>query len=138
MAPFIFESIKSLALSRKDNPSIDIRNDEIVITAERNGERIVITAPLPGAAPVIAQTTVRSPRRRYARRNSVNVPKGEMHRKAKLTEQNVREMRAMAADPSIMREYPNRHQFFCEIGKIYGVHFSTVSKIVNRRSWTHV
>lgn len=136
MAPFIFESIKSLALSRDDNPAIDVRDHEIIITAERGGERIVITAPLPSS--VVSKTTVKSPRRHYARRNSNNAPKGEMHRKAKLTEQNVRDMRAMAADPSIMREYPNRHQFFCEIGKIYGVHFTTVSKIVNRRSWTHV
>lgn len=139
MAPFTFDSIQSLCLSREDNPAVDIHNDEIVITAERNGERIVITAPLPGIvhAPV-AQTTVKTTKWQKPFKVKRNMPKGEDHTRSKLTEKDVKEMRAMYADPSIMRGYANRHEFFNEVGKAYGVHFTTVSKIINRRSWTHI
>ena len=136
MAPFDFQSVKSLALSTEDHPQLDVRDGKIVLTAERNGERIMITAPLTGIVPPVAKTEVKAPKRR--RRVALSRPKGEQHSLSKLTEEQVKEIRAMAEDPSITSNYPNRHELHMELGRIYGVHFTTINKIINRRSWTHI
>lgn len=138
MAPFTFQSVQSLALSAEDHPQLDVRDGKIVLTAERSGERIMITAPLSGIVPTVAKTEVKTPKRRQTNPIQRTVPKGEQHKLSKLTEEQVKEIRAMAEDPSITKNYATRHELHIELARIYGVHFTTVNKIINRRSWAHI
>lgn len=55
-------------------------------------------------------------------------PRGELHHKSKLTEQNIREIRDSAAAGE-----PHRL-----IAERYGVSVSTVDRVVQRKTWTHV
>ena len=117
MAPFNFKSIQALALSKEDKPTVSMRDGSLVLTAERDGSSIVITAPLPGTVPVSVQTTVKTENKS----RSYHIKAGEQHPLAKLTEKDVKEIRAMAADPDFMRKYASRHQFFedLEIGRAH-------------------
>lgn len=56
------------------------------------------------------------------------VLRGEGHGRAKVTETQVREMRQRYQQGETLKE----------LGAEYGVHFSVVSDIVNRKSWRHV
>jgi hypothetical protein len=54
-----------------------------------------------------------------------NRPKGEAHGWAKLTNDQV----------LLIRKSPETHR---ELGKIYGVHHSTIGNIKRSRIWTHI
>ena len=56
-------------------------------------------------------------------------PKGESHCRAKLTEEDVRDIR---------RRYATGNYLQREIAKAFGVNQDTVCKIVNRKTWRHV
>lgn len=56
-------------------------------------------------------------------------PKGEDNTKAKLTESQVREIRRLAEDGSLLQK---------EIGKMFGVSNGTVSDIKTRKIWRHL
>ena len=136
MSPFAFTSIQALKLSKEDKPNISMRDGSLVLTAERDGSSIVITAPLPGTIPNLVKTTVKT-ERKLARTNSYVKP-GEQHPLAKLTEKDVKEIRAMAADPEFMKKYTSRHQFLLDLGRAYKVHFTTIAHIIARVTWKHV
>jgi hypothetical protein len=146
MSPFNFQAIQTLAIAKEDNPHVDVRDGQLILTAERNNERIMITAPLASVMPTAVKTTVKAParpRRNKSKRKGEELPVtdprvGENNRLAKLTESDVREIRALAIDEDYQKEFGSMHEMFHAIGKVYGVHFTTAYNIVNRRSWKHV
>jgi len=58
-----------------------------------------------------------------------NQPKGEKHRDAKLTEQQVREIRIKYANGGISLR---------QLALEYGINFGTVGKIISRKLWKHI
>ena len=145
MSTFNFQALQTLSISQEDNPRIDVRDGQLVLTAERNNERIMITAPLNSVMPKAVATTVKTPKQRpqHHKLKGTSLPSsdlrvGETNRNSKLTENDVREMRALAADRDYQKEFKSSHEMYHAIGKVYKVHFTTVYNIVNRNSWKHV
>ncbi len=141
MSPFNFHAIQTLALEPSDNPNIDVQNGRLVLTASRGEDQIMITAPLNSVVPASVQTTVKAPRRAKRRnhaRNHTNHPKGENHSLAKLTDANVREIRALAADQAYMSSFASKYAAVREISDAYKVHFTTVAKILDGKTWKHL
>lgn len=146
MSSFHFSSIQSLEIHNDDNPSIDVRDGRLIITAERNNERIVITAPLAGAVPRVAATKV-TVAGRPARKahplagrtlDASDLRTGETNPHAKLTEQQVIRMRELFNDENFTKDFSSRTQVIARLSKMFGVHQTTVNSIVNRVSWKHV
>jgi len=141
MSPFNFHAIQTLALEPSDNPNIDVQNGRLVLTASRGEDQIMITAPLNSVVPAPVQTTVKAPRRARRRnysKNHTNHPKGENHSLAKLTDENVREIRSLAADASYMASFASKYAAIKEIADAYKVHFTTVAKILEGKTWKHL
>lgn len=148
MAPFNFSSVQSLDLNPEDNPQIDIKKDRVVITAQRGDERIMITATIPGVTTNVVATTVSTPGKQTVRVKhhpmkgavlpSDDKRTGENNALAKLTAKQVLEIRELASDPDIINAYGSRTNFCMEIGKVYNVHFTTISHVINRTSWKHI
>ncbi len=144
MSPFNFQAIQTLSIVKEDNPHVDVRDGQLILTAERNNERIMITAPLASVLPKAVKNTVKVPSRssrivRKGERLPANDPRvGEKNPLAKLTEEAVREIRALATDKDYQKEFNSMNEMFHAIGKVYGVHFTTAYNIVTRRSWKHV
>lgn len=59
----------------------------------------------------------------------IGAPKGEKHASAKLNDSMVREMRELREKKKLTHK---------ELGIMFGVDSSVVSRIVNRQYWTHV
>lgn len=59
----------------------------------------------------------------------IDVPRGERHKHAKLTDEKVREIRRLRKEKNL--EYK-------VLGTMFGVDNSVISRIVNRQYWTHV
>ena len=57
---------------------------------------------------------------------------------AKLTAQQVLEIRELAKDSEIVKSYGSLTSFCVEIGKVYNVHFTTIAAILRRASWKHI
>jgi hypothetical protein len=66
--------------------------------------------------------------RHWRRSEPFRNARGEAHANAKLSDAEVREMRALRAQGATLKQLEAR----------FGVHFSTVSDVVNRRHWSHV
>lgn len=155
MAPFNFSSVQSLDLNPEDNPQIDIKKDQVVITAQRGDERIMITAKIPGVNVPVVATTVSTPGKKPVQVSHQIIQSkqhplkgavlpasdkrtGENNALAKLTAKQVLEIRELASDPDIVKAYGSLTNFYTEIGKVYNVHFTTIGNIVNRQSWKHL
>jgi hypothetical protein len=67
-------------------------------------------------------------RNRWARKNLDNVPRGERNTRARLTDDDVREIRAALA----------RNETQPAIAKRYGVNQATISSIKLGKTWKHV
>lgn len=143
MDPIEFRAIQLLAFTEEDRPAI-IRSQGVwTLLAQRNGERIMITAPdleavdpathLSNLRPRPVTRTVRRKSRPYAK-----VAKGEMHPKAKLREEDVIEMRSIFKDGMKNNEYESEHKLIVAIADAFKVHYTTVYKIIRGQSWKHV
>lgn len=141
MTTFQFKAVQLLQLREADNPTVQIEDGTLTISADRDGDQILITTPVSSTfklpkqvATPVAIRKVQS-KRRYWSRNS---PRGEDHAKAKLKEQDIREMRAMFRDTQYRNSFSNMHALYLDIAKAYNVHYTTVYKIVKGQSWRHV
>ena len=63
------------------------------------------------------------------RKGRGNQPKGEHHHLAKLTVQQIRRIR---------RRYESAEVSLSQLGREFGVHYSTISSIVKREAWAHI
>jgi hypothetical protein len=142
---FQFKAVQLLQLGEADNPTIRLEDGTLTITADRDGDQILITTPVPSTSSLSSQ--LQKPKavqiapkivRKKPRYRNTNVPKGEAHSKAKLTEQDVREMRSLFGDSEYRKGFGSIYGICEEIGKVYGVHVTTVYKIVHGQSWRHV
>ena len=141
MTTFNFRSIQLLELVDSDHPSIDVQDGQLILTAERAGESIRITAPLNKMLPQAAATTVKIPRQ--CSRKGVPIAggekrQGELNGMAKLTDAKVREIRLILSDKKLMASYKSRHALFQELSRAYNVHMATIRSIAYNQSWKHV
>ena len=56
----------------------------------------------------------------------------------KLTETDVREIKEILGNKSIMEEYESKHAAYLDIGQSYGVSKDTIGNIHADRAWRHV
>ena len=145
MSTFNFQSIQTLAIGKEDSPHIDVRDGQLILTAERNNERIMITAPLNSVLPVASARSVSNTVRRSSRKGrrpiynpATDCRVGERNHNAKLTPELVAEIRAVAADESFRKDFKSVHEMCHAMGEVYKVHFTTVYNILNNRSWKHI
>jgi hypothetical protein len=138
MSPFNFQSIQSLEISKDDHPEIDVRDGRLVLTAQRGTERIMITAPIAGMVPIVANRTVKTVNSKVATLPSTDKRVGENHALAKLTESEVREIKNILKDKKLSSSFKNKTKFYQELGKDYKVHFTTIANIACGASWKHV
>jgi predicted transcriptional regulator len=145
VSTFQFKAVQLLQLAAADNPTIKIEDGTLTISADRDGDQILITAPVPStavlsqktkaapAAPVVTKSVRRKPR--YWNRN----PRfGEDHCRAKLRDQDIREMRALFSDEEYRKGFGSMYALYVDIAKAYNVHYTTVYKIVHGQTWKHV
>ena len=139
MSPFNFQSIQSLEISAKDNPTIDVRDGQLILTAERGEERIMITAPLQGILPKVAATTVKvSQGKKPKRSNHVGLHQGTKNGMAKLNEEKVCEIRALLEDKKFVKSFATETAMYREIAKAYNVSPWAIKNVAEGLSWTHV
>ena len=142
MAPFNFQSIQSLEISKEDHPEIDVRDGRLVLTAQRGTERIMITAPIANMIPAVAKRTVKVSGKTKTNNVVSLAPTdgrvGANHASEKLTEADVREIKNILNDRKISKSFKNRTAFYQELGKAYKVHFTTIANIAKGSSWKHV
>lgn len=141
-----------LNLSAADHPTFHIDGHQLTLTATRNGEQIIITAPISNSSEVLKitqqPTAVKMPApaparpkfRKATRCRTVTreYPRGENHPKAKLTEQDIKEMRELFSDPDYINTFRSTYEAYIDLAKTYKIHYTTVYKIVNGQSWKHV
>jgi hypothetical protein len=150
MNSFQFQAVQVLSLSAEDHPTFRIEGHQLTITATRNGEQIIITAPIANSSEVLKLTqqpkAVKMPAparpqlRKSTHRHAVNRDylRGEQHPKAKLTEKDIKGMRELFADPDYMNTFRSTYEAYLDLAKTYKIHYTTVYKIVNGQSWKHV
>jgi hypothetical protein len=139
MASFNFQSIQSLEISAQDNPTIDVRDGRIFLTAERGQERIVISAPLQGIMPKVSATTVKTTgRKKPGPLLGRSLHKGEENGMAKLNDDKVRDIRTLLADKDFVKGYKNVSVMYTDIAKSYNVSLWTIKNVAENVSWKHV
>lgn len=127
--PFNFQAVQTLKITAEDAPNIDVRDGYLVLTATRNSDQIMITAPINSVLPSVKATTVKTPKEKKGRR---------MRPLAKLNADRVRELRAKAASPEFLSQFNSTHAAYCQLAKEFGIHLTTVYGVINRHSWKNV
>lgn len=139
MTSFSFQSIQSLEISAQDNPTIDVRDGRIFLTAERNQERIVISAPLQGIMPKVSATMVKTAgRKKPSSLLGRNLHQGVGNGMAKLNDEKVRDIRTLLADKTFVKEYKNVTAMYAEIAESYKVSPWAIKNVAENISWKHV
>lgn len=141
MSPFNFESVQCLDLQSDDTPQIDVKDGRLILTAQRGGERIIITSPLSGlVSPAVAKTAIKAPKRQAQLKMVVGKRRNQGARNpiAKLSEESVREIRELAKDAFLSGKHSSKMKLYEELGSAYGVNKYTIKNVVERLSWTHI
>jgi len=142
MSPFDFKTVQHLDITSADSPSMDVKDGQIILMAERDGARIMITAPLNGIMPRVAKTTVRKPARSLPSLISTSKPRpsmqGASNSLAKLNEDQVKEIRAVATNRELRRQYKTKIAMYRDLASKYHVHVLTIKNIIDRVSWKHI
>jgi len=141
MTTFNFKSVQLLELADSDQPTIDVQDGQLILTAERDGESIRITAPLKQMLPQVAATTVRMPLPSGRKGKPIaggEKRQGELNGMAKLTDAKVREIRLILSETRPGSGRGSRHALFEKLARAYNVHVATIRSIAYNESWKHV
>lgn len=152
VAHFEFKSIQLLDFSTEDNPKVFFEGDKLVISAERGGEVLMVSTPMPGEQRIAkVQTQVKKPKRKMLASSGKRYPLptqqvlpatdsrvGENSKLAKLNEEKVKEIKQFLNDPKTLDEFSSWTNAYIQLGRMYNVHFTTISNIAKNRTWKHV
>ena len=139
MSSFNFQSIQTLELSANDNPIVDVRDGLLLISATRDQERILITAPLQSVLPKVAATKVKTPKRRKpSPLLGRNLHQGSENGMAKLNDDSVKEIRYLLADKDFVRSHKSISAMYRELAETYKVSAWAIKNIAEGASWKHV
>lgn len=131
--PFNFQAIQTLRITADDLPNIDVKDGNLILTATRGEDQIMITAPINSVIPSAKAATVKSPHGKVRR---LSGRKGRPL--AKLNADLVREIRAKADDRAYMNQFNSINAAYTHLGKEYGVHLTTIYGIIRRHSWKNI
>lgn len=142
--PFSIKQIQVLELTREHNPRVDVKNDRLVITACINDVETIITIPVDATLdnkakkPVISNPSSQ-PKRQYSFSTSIGKSRqGIFNGMAKLTEDEVREIRQLLVDKSYANKFESRARLHADIASAYNVSASCIMLIDTKRTWKHV
>ena len=138
MTSFNFRSVQELEITASDNPQVDVQDGRLVLTAERNKEKIVITAPFYGVVPIAAATVVTAPKRSKGLPTGINLHVGSDNGMAKLNEIAVKEIRMLVADEDFKKEYKSSTAMYAAVGEIFNVSGWAIKNVAENISWKHV
>lgn len=146
MNHFAFQSIQSLQITEEDKPNIDVTDGQLVLTATRGGNKIMITAPLDKIIPRPMQTTVNANPtigRTYKRARGRMMPTtcknvGKNNSNAKLSVAKVKEIKLLLSDNNFINSYPSKTAMHRELARCYEVNASCIYQIDNNLTWKHV
>ena len=65
-------------------------------------------------------------------------PDDHVHFARKLTESQVREIKALLADKKFMREFKSEYKAHKELGEAYNVNYMTITMIACGKTWKHI
>lgn len=146
MKPLEFREIRKLEISDEHAPTYSLRGGNIVVTARSENTEYELVFPCGAIRSMFGQakaTKVSTPQ--LQRRKPLNRQikpgdrrVGENSHKAKLTEADVREIRAMAVDKGYIASFGSKYAAMLDLSRIYKIHVTQVYKIVNRQSWKTV
>lgn len=126
--PFDFQAIQTLRITADDHPNIDVKDGNLILTATRGSDQIMITAPINSVIPTAKAASVKKPQRAARRARPL----------AKLNADLVREIRAKAADRNFMSQFNSLNAAYTQLSKDYGVHLTTIYGVIQRYSWKNV
>lgn len=126
--PFNFQAIQTLRITADDRPNIDVQDGNLILTATRGEDQIMITAPINSVIPTAKAVSVKNPRRAARKAKPL----------AKLNADLVREIRAKAADRNFMNQFNSINSAYTHLAKEYGVHLTTIYGVIQRYSWKNV
>lgn len=126
--PFNFQAIQTLRITADDHPNIDVQDGNLVLTATRGEDQIMITAPINSVIPTAKAAAVKKPQSRFRKPRPL----------AKLNADLVREIRARAADRDFIGQFNSINAAYTQLSKDYGVHLTTIYGIIRRYSWKNV
>ena len=146
MNSFSFQNIQSLEITAADQPSLNVADDQLVLTATRNGSRIMITAPLSHIIPTPVQTTVKSnvkaSRKVSSLKGKILDPSddrvGEKNGNAKLNVNQVKVIKTKLKCDKFMCDYKSRTAAHRVLAGWYEVDTSCIYQIDNNLTWKHV
>jgi len=138
MTSFNFRPVQILELNSEDSPRIDVQEGTIILTAERNGEQIRITAPLQNILPQATATVVRRPSRLGKPVKGGEKRAGELNGMARLTTDKVREMRLLLSNEKFVKSFASSHEMYKKLAETYNVHPGTVRNVATFQSWKSV
>ena len=147
MKPLEFREIRKLEICDEHEPTYTIRGGNIVLTATSDNTEYELVFPSatlrtmllqPKAAKVTTHNNGRHRPRRNMRIKAGDRRVGENSHKAKLTEADVREIRAMAKDKTYMAGFGSKYAAMCDLSKTYKIHVTQIYKIVNNQAWKTV
>lgn len=143
MTSFNFRPVQILELTAEDSPRIDVHEGTLILTAERAGEQIRITAPLQNMLPQVATTQVKAPavpkrRRVYRYITGGEKRAGELNGMAKLTDAQVKEIRLLLSNAKFLDNFSSTHSMYEKLAETYKVHFATIRSIARFESWKHI
>lgn len=131
--PFNFQAIQTLRITAEDHPNIDVQDGNLILTATRGEDQIMITAPINSVIPSAKAVTVKGSGSRARQLN------GRKARPlAKLNADTVREIRAKAASREFMNQFNSINAAYTQLSKDYGVHLTTIYGIIRRHSWKNI
>ena len=142
--PFSIKQLQVLELTQEHNPKVDVKNDKLIITACINDIETIITVPVDATLtnqtkkPVMSKP-VSQPKRHYSFSASIGKSRqGVLNGMAKLTEDDVREIRQLLADESYANKFESRTRLHADIASAYNVSGSCIMLIDTKRTWKHV
>jgi len=139
MTSFNFQSVQTLTISEQDHPVIDVRDNHLVLTAQRGAERIMITAPLQSIVPAAVVTKVKTAKRTKVN-PSLGVPKsvGTANAMAKLNDEAVKSIWSFLDDPDFVAGYKSVTSMYKDIAKAFNVSPWAIKNIHEGLSWKHI
>jgi len=118
---FTIKQLQVLELKQEHNPKVDVKNDKLIITACINDVETIITVPVDATLsnhakkPVISKP-VSQPKRHYSFSTTIGKSRqGVLNGMAKLTEDDVREIRQLLADESYANKFESRTRLHADI-----------------------
>jgi len=139
MTSFNFQSVQTLAISEQDHPVIDVRDNQLVLTAQRGSERIMITAPLQSIVPAAVVTKVKTAKRPVVSPLlGVSKSVGTTNGMAKLNDEAVESIWSFLNDPDFVATYSSVTAMYKDIAKAFKVSSWAIKNIHTGLSWKHI